>query len=83
MTMNLIMSNLLNYIKIISNILFFGTLLIPILVFNINKGPYKVFNLCVNYLEFVAQRCNITYIEINVYIFCILWPIITLLSIIF
>jgi hypothetical protein len=37
-----------------------------------------VFNWCVDFLVYWAQIFNITYEEINVIVFCIIWPIFTL-----
>jgi hypothetical protein len=36
------------------------------------------FNWCVIILAWVASQLGITYEEINVYLFCIIWPILTL-----
>ena len=41
----------------------------------------QLFSLCVNFLLLVAKRVGMTYNEINIWIFCIIWPIITILSI--
>jgi hypothetical protein len=38
-----------------------------------------VFDLCVRILVFLAERTGMTYQEINVWIFVILWPLVTLL----
>lgn len=40
----------------------------------------SVFYICVNFLIYWAEKFNITYNQINVIIFCIIWPIITLIS---
>ena len=37
-----------------------------------------VFDQCVLFLIWAANLLGITYEEINVYIFCIIWPILTL-----
>ncbi|MGJ7529878.1 hypothetical protein [Variovorax sp. GB1P17] len=37
-----------------------------------------VFDWCVNFLIHWAKVLGITYNEINVYVFCVLWPILTL-----
>lgn len=37
-----------------------------------------IFNFCVRILYDVASILGITYEEINVWLFCIIWPIITL-----
>ncbi len=41
----------------------------------------SVFNLCVQWLLYVGGKVNLSYTRINVLIFCIIWPIITILSI--
>jgi hypothetical protein len=38
----------------------------------------RVFNLCVVFLLWLASKFNTTYKSINVWIFCIIWPIITI-----
>lgn len=43
----------------------------------------QMFELCVNYLMIIGEKTNMTYNQINIYIFCFLWPIITLLALIF
>ena len=42
----------------------------------------KVFYLCVRFLKWLAEKLNMTYNEVNVWIFCVIWPIITIISII-
>ena len=42
----------------------------------------KIFYLCVYILQWLANKLNITYQTINVWIFCIIWPIITIVLII-
>lgn len=42
----------------------------------------QLFTLCVNFLLILAAHLNMTYNEINIWIFCIIWPIITTTSII-
>lgn len=42
----------------------------------------SLFNLCVQWLMFVGNKVNLSYTQINVIIFCIVWPIITISSII-
>jgi hypothetical protein len=47
-----------------------------------NSGIYwidVVFNYCVRLLYDVASLIGITYEEINVWIFCILWPVATII----
>lgn len=42
--------------------------------------PVNVFNLCVNWLYYTGRKYGMTYETINVIIFCIIWPIITITS---
>ena len=44
--------------------------------------PKNIFNLCVQWLLYRSNKLNISYEEINVLIFCIIWPLITIFSII-
>ena len=39
-----------------------------------------LFMLCVYFLQWLAKRLGMTYNEVNVWIFCVIWPIITLVS---
>ncbi|AOP34633.1 hypothetical protein A0128_12700 [Leptospira tipperaryensis] len=41
----------------------------------------QIFNWCVDVLIFWAKIFGITYNEINVYIFCVIWPIFNLILI--
>lgn len=43
--------------------------------------PETSFNLCVEWLEYVGRQVNLTYEEINLVIFCLVWPLITIASI--
>jgi hypothetical protein len=36
------------------------------------------FNLCVDFLLWISRITGLTYVEINVWIFCIIWPLITM-----
>ena len=50
-----------------------------------NSGTYwidVVFNFCVMLLIDVATLLGITYEEINVWLFCIIWPVTTLLMLV-
>jgi len=38
-----------------------------------------IFDLCVKLLVWLARKLNTTYETVNVWIFCIIWPLITLL----
>ena len=40
-----------------------------------------IFMFCVYFLQWLAKRLGMTYNEVNVWIFCVIWPIITLVSI--
>jgi hypothetical protein len=42
-----------------------------------------IFDWCVDILIYWSKILGITYNEINVYIFCIIWPIITIFFILF
>ncbi len=42
--------------------------------------PKTVFNLCVQWLLFNGRRLRLSYEDINVKIFCIVWPVVTILS---
>ena len=43
--------------------------------------PKTIFNLCVQWLLYVGDKIGMTYERINVVIFCIVWPLITIASI--
>ena len=40
-----------------------------------------IFMLCVYFLQGLAKRLGMTYNEVNVWIFCVIWPLVTLVSI--
>lgn len=42
----------------------------------------NIFNLCVQWLFYVGAKVNLSYTQINVLIFCLIWPFITISSII-
>lgn len=42
----------------------------------------NLFNLCVEWLLFVSGKVGLTYAELNVIIFCIVWPLITIASLV-
>ncbi len=44
--------------------------------------PKSVFNLCVQWLLYYGKRYGFSYERINVYIFCVIWPLITIVSIV-
>lgn len=44
--------------------------------------PKDLFNLCVQWLLYVGNKTGLNYNQINILIFCIIWPIITILSIV-
>ena len=41
----------------------------------------SIFNLCIQWLLYTGKQLDLDYESINVLIFCIIWPIITILSI--
>lgn len=43
----------------------------------------NLFNLCVQWLLYVGRRLGMSYERINIVIFCMVWPAITILSIAF
>lgn len=40
----------------------------------------KLFFACVVFLTYLGEKLKLSYEEVNIWIFCIIWPIITLLS---
>lgn len=42
----------------------------------------RIFDICVHFLENLASLTGLTYKQINVWIFCIIWPILTLILIV-
>ena len=42
----------------------------------------NTFNLCVQWLLYNGQRLNLSYERINVLVFCVVWPAITMASIV-
>lgn len=50
--------------------------------YNVMNIPPTVFNLCVNWLLYKGNKYGISYEKINVLIFCIMWPMITVVSLI-
>lgn len=46
---------------------------------NLDKN---MFNLCVQWLLYVGNMVGLSYTQINILIFCIIWPVVTILSII-
>jgi hypothetical protein len=49
--------------------------------FYVEPLPKSMFNICVQWLLYYGIKTNLTYTQINVLIFCIIWPIITVISI--
>lgn len=43
--------------------------------------PQSIFNLCVQWLLYNGNKMNLSYEEINIVIFCVIWPLITIISI--
>ena len=41
----------------------------------------RIFMLCVHLLQGLAGKLGMTYNEVNVWIFCVIWPLVTLASI--
>ena len=50
--------------------------------YEVFNTPISIFNLCVNWLYYKKHKYNISYELINVLIFCIIWPLITITSIV-
>jgi len=46
------------------------------------KTINEVFYWCVNFLRVWAAKLNMTYEEINIWIFCIIWPVLSVLAIV-
>jgi hypothetical protein len=42
----------------------------------------SIFNVCVRFLSNLAKLLGVTYNEVNVWIFCIIWPIFTIFLIV-
>ena len=42
-----------------------------------DKSMTQLFDRCVELLRWTAEKCGITYEAINVWIFCIIWPLLT------
>lgn len=42
----------------------------------------NIFNLCVQWLLYNGQKLNLSYERINVLIFCVVWPMITIASVV-
>jgi hypothetical protein len=38
----------------------------------------KVFKGCVDLLEWAAEKTGLTYVQVNVWIFCVMWPAATI-----
>lgn len=45
------------------------------------KTVDKIFMLCVEILQYCAKKVNTTYNSINVWIFVVIWPLLTILLI--
>lgn len=41
----------------------------------------NIFNLCVQWLLYTGKKLNLSYQRINVLVFCIVWPVLTILSV--
>ena len=44
--------------------------------------PKDIFNLCVQWLMYHGEKTHLSYTQINVLIFCIIWPVVTVFSIV-
>ncbi len=44
-----------------------------------NNRIDQLFSLCVNFLLILGEKVGMSYNEINIWIFCIIWPILTLI----
>lgn len=42
---------------------------------------HKLFFACVDFLTWLGEKLGLTYEAVNIWIFCIIWPIITLASV--
>lgn len=51
--------------------------------YKVYNTPPSIFNLCVNWLLYKGNKYNMTYQSINIVIFCIIWPLITIISLMF
>jgi len=49
--------------------------------YEIEPLKHTYFNLCVNWLLYKGKKYNMSYEQINVLIFCFIWPLITIISI--
>lgn len=58
-------------------VLFFTFCVDPLLLLRCIRNPELMFALCVQILHSLAETFNMTYEQINVLIFCFLWPILT------
>ena len=50
--------------------------------YKVFNTPMNAFNLCVNWLYYKKDKYDMNYESINVIIFCVIWPLITLTSIV-
>lgn len=50
--------------------------------YKVFNTPMNIFNLCVNWLYYKKDKYDMNYESINVIIFCVIWPLITLTSIV-
>jgi hypothetical protein len=48
--------------------------------FYVEPLPKSMFNICVQWLLYCGKKTDMTYEKINVLIFCIIWPLITVAS---
>ena len=43
-----------------------------------NNKIDQLFTLCVNFLLILGKKLGLSYNEVNIWIFCVIWPILTL-----
>lgn len=51
--------------------------------YKVFNTPMNVFNLCINWLYYKKDKYDMNYESINVILFCVIWPLITLTSFVF
>lgn len=57
-------------------------LLVPTLIPFKTRKYDMVFDICVLWLLWVGELTNKSYNEVNIWIFCVLWPLVTIASIV-
>lgn len=51
--------------------------------YKVFNTPMNIFNLCVNWLYYKKDKYDMNYESINVILFCVIWPLIMLISFVF